>query len=328
MPAPNTVAAILDPSMRPGRPSLATLLPATPERVAALDAFGGDRAAAIAKLADVSPAKQLWSDLVRLNAGDLAAAHALGAADAALVDGIRSHLGLPAGVPAGAGLTLALAGNEAFSSHRSLPLSGAQAVTLANHDGAAHQISMAAFTAAVGGDRFDWGRFSWQTIGAPVTVPAHTTMAVTLPLPAATFALWLGDIDSGDQASVVVMNGPVVITPPAPVPPGPATVVPTPTPAPPQVTNSGPGSAPAAAPAPKPAAKPKAVKAKVVKKTAVRRTVAARSSRRVVRSVRRLASRFTRVVRPAATRPAPAPAPSGSPAPVQSQTVRPPVQRF
>jgi len=263
MPAPNAVAAIVDPSMRPGRPSFASLVPATAERVAALDAFGGDRAAAIGRLADVAPAKQLWADLSRLGSSDVAGAHALGVADRALVAGVRSHLGLPAGVAAGAGdLTIALAGNEAFTSHRSRPLAaGTDLVTTINNlDGADHVVTAAAFTGATGRTAYDWGTFSWQALGNPITVPAHTTMAVTIPVPTGTFALWVGDTNSGDQASSIVMDGPVVTAAPLPAPPGPAPVaVPTPPPAPvaPPVVAPAPVPAPVVAPAPAPAPAPK-----------------------------------------------------------------------
>jgi len=213
MPAPNAVAAVLDPSMRPGRPSFVSLLPASAERVAALESFGGDRAAAIGRLSDVAPAKQLWADLTRLGSSDVAAAHALGVADRALVAGVRSHLGLPAGVTAAGGdLTVALAGNEAFTSRNLVPLAPGAAATVMfrNLDLVPHTVSAVSLG---GGTRapFNWGSFNWHTINAGVTVAPRETVAMTLALPSDTFAVWLGDMNSGDQASVLVPAGPGAI---------------------------------------------------------------------------------------------------------------------
>jgi len=212
MPLAGSIAAVLDPSMRPGRPSLATIMPATPAREAAMAVFGGDKASAIAKLADASPAKQLWSDLTRLNAGDLGAAHTVGNADLGLVPALRTHLALPAGVPmARADLTIALAGNEAFASGPTTPLAKGGAVHIAvnNLDKAAHTISVTALHDQSGDTAYDWGSFSWNALGGPVSVAANTIADITVNVPAHTFGLWVGDANSGDQASVIVMDGPV-----------------------------------------------------------------------------------------------------------------------
>jgi len=155
----------------------------------------------------------------------------LGVADRALVAGVRSHLGLPAGVAAGAGdLTIALAGNEAFTSRNLVPLApGAPAtVTFRNFDLVPHTVSAMSLG---GGTRapFNWGTFNWQVVNAGTTVAPHESVSMTLSLPSDTFAVWLGDTNSGEQASVLVPAGPGAVavtsappTPPAKIAPAPA----------------------------------------------------------------------------------------------------------
>src|SRR4051794_6881847 len=104
MPPPRLVSAILDPTLRAGHEAATTLMPATDARRAAI---ATDKRAAIARLADASPEKQVWSALDALPAqgdpGFLAAAHDAGAQLRDLAGAMRSRTDLPAGVIADPG---------------------------------------------------------------------------------------------------------------------------------------------------------------------------------------------------------------------------------
>jgi hypothetical protein len=253
MPAPNTVSAILDPSTRPTEPSLSVLEPATAARVAAAQAaLGTDKAGAIDRLADVAPEKQLWRDLRGLNPADLAAAHTLGAQDRQLIGVMLTRTALPTGVPmdATADAVVAFMNNEVYLSKRTatIPPGAGMKVSVVNLDKFAHRFAAADLHTARGAAAFEWGQFSWNAIG-DVVVPASSTSVVSVTPAADSFGLWVGDLDSGDQASAIlhVAAGPRVLPPaPQPVVAPPAPAAP-PVVAPAAVTKGG-GAVPFAGP--------------------------------------------------------------------------------
>ena len=231
MPPPRATSAILDPNLRTGHEAVATLKPATAEQIAAARAAMGsaagasaeeDKLAAIAKLSDQSPEKQVWSQLHGLGgapdaaaddaaaAAYLSAAKAAGAASAGLVDGMRVRSALPAGVDsAGADLTVVLQNNEAYVSRRSLRLEpGATlSVRVVNRDRMTHRISALdmhdrnGMLGATG-----WGEFKWDELdldSSPM-LAAGEARTLTLTLAPKAFALWIGDLGSGDQAGATV----------------------------------------------------------------------------------------------------------------------------
>jgi streptogramin lyase len=218
MPPPRLLTAILDPDVRPGHPTITTLAPATPDRLAALEAsYGfvggtptdGEKAAAIARLSPATPAKVLWSGLQQLDpaAPDfVTAAHAAGTQLAPLVDALTVHTALPGGVPtnAAADLGVALAGGEAFVSRDTVAGRGSMTVAVTNADGFAHTFAVRVLHSRtpVHGP-MDWGEFAWTTAATATLAPGEQR---TLTIAAARnpFALWVGDPDGGDQAGMVV----------------------------------------------------------------------------------------------------------------------------
>jgi hypothetical protein len=165
MPPPNRTSAILDPNLRPGHEAVATLALATREQVTAAEQAMGfiagasderNKLAAIAKLSDQSPEKQIWTQLHELGGApdpatdpDTAAAYVTsartaGAADAELVGELRTRSALPAGADsAGADLTVVLQNNEAYVSRTALRLEPGAALSLrvVNRDRMTHRIS-------------------------------------------------------------------------------------------------------------------------------------------------------------------------------------------
>ena len=219
MPAPGLTQAILHPNTRPDTPSQFTLAPATEAReAAAATAFGfsgttptaAERTAAIERLADTAPERELWDDLRALSAGEpsfLDDARRIGAQDGTLVDGMRTRDALPAGTGADpdADLTVVIENGETYVSRTSLrPAAGRVRVTVVNRDGFTHPVSAIALhdgAAVLPGD--DWGRFAWTPLpGGDVAARAQTTLS--LDVPADAFALWLGDAETGDQAATLV----------------------------------------------------------------------------------------------------------------------------
>ena len=213
MPPPGSTSAILDPNLQDGHPAAATLMPATPARIAAAaSALGTDKAAAIARLADASPEKQIHSELTALDPADVAAAAAKAASLRPLVGDMRSRTDLPAGVPSdpAADVTLVLQNNEAYLSRHAMRLVQGAALTLrvVNRDGFEHTIGALDLH---GRSRIfgatDWGAFSWskRTLGGGSAAlgPGESRTYAISPASDA-FALWLGDLDSGDQASAYI----------------------------------------------------------------------------------------------------------------------------
>jgi streptogramin lyase len=229
MPPAGMTDAILDPNLRPGwgtlatPESFATLRRATPERLSALaGAFGfsGDtptRAevrAAIGVLGDAAPEKRIWTDLTALDpnaTGFLAAATAVGREDRSLVSEMRVRTQIPAGVDVDptADVVVTLLNDEAYVSQRMmrLPRGGSLRVQAVNADGFPHE-----FEAVDLHDRvrafgpLDWGEFAWDplALGAGGTLAPGESRTYTLAPDARSFALWLGDGDAGDQASVAL----------------------------------------------------------------------------------------------------------------------------
>ncbi|MBA3327041.1 MAG: hypothetical protein H0T43_01900, partial [Solirubrobacterales bacterium] len=242
LPPANRVEAILDPNLRAGHESAATLMPATTERIAsAQQAFGfsgatptaAEKRAAIGRLAAGSPEKLLWDELDRVparpadpaadptgEAAFLSAARAVGAQNANLVGAMRSRTELPAGVPrdAGADATIVLQNNEAYLCRPSLegacdtrrPLrlaAGAPVrVQVVNRDGFTHRMTaydLHGRNRILGAE--DWGRFDWteRTLADPA-IPAGGSRTFTVTPADDAFALWLGDLGTGDQASAFI----------------------------------------------------------------------------------------------------------------------------
>src|SRR4051794_3506348 len=209
MPPPRLVTAILDPSLRVGHESATTLLPATAARRAAL---GTDKRAAIARLADASPEKQIWSALDALppqgDAGFLGAAHAAGGQLRDLVGAMRSRTELPAGIVAdpGADATVVLQNNEAYMTRHDMRLDagGSLRVQVVNRDGFAHTLT--GFDLHKRNRIFgawDWGEFDWSEAalqGGSATLEAGTARTFTITPASDTFAGWLRGPHSGGQA--------------------------------------------------------------------------------------------------------------------------------
>src|SRR4051812_9287177 len=213
MPPPRLVSAILDPTLRAGHEAATTLMPATDARRAAI---ATDKRAAIARLADASPEKQVWSALDALPAqgdsGFLAAAHDAGAQLSGLAGAMRSRTELPAGVVAdpGADATVVLQNNEAYLSRHDMRLDpgGALRVQVVNRDGFAHTLT--GFDLHKRNRIFgawDWGEFDWSEAalqGGSATLEAGTARTFTITPASDAFAVWLGALDSGDQADAVI----------------------------------------------------------------------------------------------------------------------------
>ncbi len=213
MPPPGATSAILDPNLQQGHPAAATLMPATATRIAAATAaLGTDKAAAIAKLADTSPEKQLHAELAALDPADVSAAAAKAASLRPLVGDMRSRTELPAGVPSdpAADVTLVLQNNEAYLSRHALRLAPGAALRLrvVNRDGFEHTITaldLHGRSRILGAS--DWGEFAWSQRsigGGAATLEPGASRTYTLSPADNSFALWLGDLDSGDQASAYI----------------------------------------------------------------------------------------------------------------------------
>ena len=229
MPPAGMTDAILDPNLRPGWGALATpesfavLRRATPDRLSTLaDSFGftGDAPTpaevrgAIGVLGDAAPEKRIWTDLQALDPGDagfLTAATAVGRDDRSLVAEMRVRTQIPAGIDVDptADVVVTLLNDEAYVSRRMMrvPRGGSLQVQAVNADGFTHQLeAVDLHDRARAFGPLDWGQFAWDPLplGASATLAPGASRTYTLAPDAGSFAIWLGDGDSGDQASVVV----------------------------------------------------------------------------------------------------------------------------
>lgn len=220
MPPPGRLEAILEPNLRAGNETAAALLPATDARLAALgfDAAStpeANKARAIGMLANTAPEKQIWSALQALPATTdstyVGAAQTAGRDLRGLVGAMRSRSELPTNVsPAGADATVVLQNNEAYLSQRSVRLAagGSLTIKVVNLDGFAHSMKALDLhdrNRIFGAD--DWGEFSWldrPLIGADPLVPAGETRIFTVTPANGAFTLWIGDLESGDQAHAAI----------------------------------------------------------------------------------------------------------------------------
>jgi len=237
MPAPGSTSLVLDPN-RPGDgPALSTRAADSTERAATIaGAFGfsggpaaveptaEQRTAAIGKLSDSAPEKQLWDDLRAADptvaattppdpaaeAAALAAAKAVGRDDQVLVGVMRSRSSLPVASDASptADVTVALLNNEAYVSREELRKGPGARVTVAvvNRDQFPRTITtrqLSGRAKAFGAD--DWGSFAWsEPTGGQVTIPAGATGTLDVPVADSAFALVVGDEVRGDESSAVV----------------------------------------------------------------------------------------------------------------------------
>ena len=217
MPPPGVTHAILEPG---DRAAPLTLAPATEERrEEAADAYGfstaqptpQQRDAAIARLAPGAPERQLWDDLAALppaaDNGFLAAAHALGDQNGALVDAMRSRTALPAGVArdAAADATVAWQNGEPYGARTPLraPADGRLRLQLVNRDGFEREIEVLALHGRRPLAVDDWGGFAWKRLDT-AKLDARDARTRSVDVPAGTFALWIGDPAGGGQAGTVI----------------------------------------------------------------------------------------------------------------------------
>ncbi len=228
MPPANVTSAILDPNVRPGHDAVAALKPATPDQIAAARAAMGfsatatddeNKLAAIDKLSDASPEKQIWAALRALGpapAGDpeagayLADARTAGSANRELVGEMRARTDLPPGIDtAGADVTVVLQNNEAYVSRTALRLEPGASLSLrvVNRDRMEHDVSALDLhdrTRILGAT--DWGQFGWtdRNLDPSSTLAPGAERTFTLGLSDKSFTLWVGDLAAGDQAGTTV----------------------------------------------------------------------------------------------------------------------------
>jgi streptogramin lyase len=227
MPAPKFVTAVLDPNLMAGHESMATVMPATPDRMAAAQAAFGftglaptpaQKLASIALLGDASPEKQIWRDLMTLDPSNAAARTAAATAGAPRMAQMRVRQHLPAGISpvAGADVTVALVNDEAYVSTAATHVTSGTPlkVGVVNGDGFARTISatdLHSRNAVFGAG--NWGEFrqSPLALGSAANLAPGASALYSLTMGADSFALWLGDPDRGDQASTFVnlLHGPM-----------------------------------------------------------------------------------------------------------------------
>lgn len=218
MPPPGVTDEVLEPDLKPGSETLFTLQRTSSDHLNAARAdFGfssttptaAEKVAAINRLADQSPEKELWGDLRLLRPdapGFLDAAGLVAGGDRSLVGAMRTRSSPAAGVahdPA-ADVNVDFVNNETylFRGNGPLPTPGNGnnlRVSTTNADNFSHHLVGLALTDATPLGTVGWGQFSWQPISSSSLAPGGSG-AVNMPLPDRTFAVWLGDPDSGDQA--------------------------------------------------------------------------------------------------------------------------------
>jgi hypothetical protein len=218
MPPPGVTDEVLEPDLKPGSETLFTLQRTNADHInAARAAFGfssttpsaAEKLAAIDKLADVSPEKELWGDLRQLRPdapGFLDAAGVVAGGDRSLVGAMRTRSSPAAGVArdVAADVNVDFLNNETylFRGNGPLPTPGNGnnlRVATTNADGFTHHLVGLALTNASPAGSIGWGQFSWQPVSS-TSIASGASGSVNVPLPSGTFAVWLGDPDSGDQA--------------------------------------------------------------------------------------------------------------------------------
>jgi hypothetical protein len=219
MPPPGVTDEVLEPDLKPGSETLFTLQRTNADHLNAARAdFGfsstspsaAEKTAAINRLADVSPEKELWSDLRDLRPdapGFLNAAGLVASGDRSLVGAMKTRSSPAAGVAhdLAADVNVDFVNNETylFRGNGPLPTPGNGnnlRVATTNADGFTHHLVGMALTNSAGAPgRIGWGQFSWQPVSS-TSIAAGGSGTVNVPLPSGTFAVWLGDPDSGDQA--------------------------------------------------------------------------------------------------------------------------------
>lgn len=221
MPAPRLLDAVLDPNITPGHEGMATLLPATPARLAAADALGypagtatptaAQKQAAIDLIGDSAPEKMLWSDLVNLDpsAPDaVSRAAAIGTQDLALVSAMLNHTATPSGLGGDqtADVVVTWLDGQAYTSRRNLYLAPGDSLTVSvvNGDRYARTFAARGFKNRVPSlGALLWGSFGTESL-ATATLAPGAARTFTLTPSATTFGLWLGDTNRGGQAATVV----------------------------------------------------------------------------------------------------------------------------
>src|SRR3954452_19524255 len=202
MPPPGVTDEVLEPDLKPGSETLFTLQRTNSDHInAARAAFGfssaspsaAEKVAAINKLADVSPEKELWSDLRELRTdapGFLNAAGVVAGGDRSLVGAMKTRSSPAAGVahdPA-ADVNVDFVNNETylFRGNGPLPTPGNGnnlRVATTNADGFSHHLVGLALTNATPPGRIGWGEFSWQPVSSTSVAPGASG-SVNVPLPA------------------------------------------------------------------------------------------------------------------------------------------------
>jgi hypothetical protein len=219
MPPAGMTDAVLEPNLQPGAETLMTLERTTQARLdSARNDFGfsttspsaADKLRAISRIGDGAPEKELWGDLQQLDPntpGFLNAAAVVASGDRQLVSAMRMRSGPPAGVPhdPSADVNVAFLNDESYLYRGSgaLPQGGTLKVSATNADNFTHQVQALALSNASPLGAIGWGEFTWQPValdGDPALSPG-TGRTYNLNLPNGTFAVWLGDPNSGDQAA-------------------------------------------------------------------------------------------------------------------------------
>jgi len=231
MPPPRYVDAVLDPDlvahgdpMSAGGNPLIALRPATTGRVAEVDdAFGftgsspstAERDAAITKIGDAAPERQLYQDLNALDPTDVAAANALGAQDRQLVTAMRTHSDLPAGFAgdANADASMVLLNGEPYRTRDKVHLAPGASVSVSVTNGDNYTRTITATQlygrrAALGA--VDWGQFDWAPAASATLAPGESHTFTITPRDDA-FELIIADPDHGDEGNwaLALDRGPV-----------------------------------------------------------------------------------------------------------------------
>src|SRR3954452_18643597 len=202
MPPPGMTDAVIEPDLKPGSETTFTIQRTSADHLNAARAdFGfsstnpsaAEKAAAIKRLADGSPEKELWAALQHLRPdapGFLDAAGLVAGGDRSLVGAMRTRSSPAAGVahdPA-ADVNVDFVNNETylFRGDGPLPTPGNGnnlRVSTSNADGFSHHLVGLALTNATPPGRIGWGEFSWQPVSSTSVAPGASG-SVNVPLPA------------------------------------------------------------------------------------------------------------------------------------------------